>query len=118
MSFPLLFKYSLAKTQKINPKLFFPLLLQGRTKSTLTLVLFVSHNAITGIPIFIASLIAFLSGQESTTKINLASVNVSKALFVNIPGGYLPAKTLIPVNSENILTISQPFSLLQTIKIS
>ena len=52
---------------------FFTLLLHGTTKSMLLDWLFVSHNAITGIPIFNASLIAFLSGHASVTSIIFAS---------------------------------------------
>src|SRR3989344_1372834 len=111
---PLTFKYSLVKTKNNNPKLFFPLLLHGITKSTSLVSLLVSHKAITGMPIFLASLITFLSGWGSHTNINLVSIKFSRLGFVKIPGGYLPVNTLIPVNFENNSTECHPFSLLQT----
>src|SRR3989344_7497617 len=67
---PFPFKYSRAKTQKIKPKLFFPLLLQGITYSRSLVSLLVSHNAITGTPTRCASVKIFLSGKGSTTRTN------------------------------------------------
>ena len=46
--------------------------------------LFVSHNAITGIPILFASLIAFLSGQESVTNTTLTSIKFLKPIQAKI----------------------------------
>ncbi len=77
-----------------------------------------SHSPITGIPTFIASATAFLSGQASVTIIIFASMKSLSCGFVNTPGGYLPAKYFAPVAFENIFTGFHPFSLLQTTTIS
>src|SRR3989338_1952091 len=69
-------------------------------------------------PILIASVMAFLSGQESVTNNIFIYIYLSNCGFVKIPGGYLPAKTLDPVIFPNSLTDFHPFSLLLTIKIS
>src|SRR3989344_7943658 len=100
------------------PTDFFPLLLQGTTRSNRFDWLFVSHKAITGTPTLPASSTAFLSVQGSQTMINFGSVKVVKFGFVKIPGGYLPLITLMPVNCCNFFNAFQPFSRLLRIKIS
>ena len=66
---------------------FFPLLLQGTTRSILLDWLLVSHKPITGTPTFKASYTIFLSVHWSQAKIIFGSVKVSKLGLVKIPGG-------------------------------
>src|SRR3989338_7782742 len=115
---PLLSIYSFAKIQKNSPRLFFPLLLHGTTRSIRFDWLFVSHKAITGIPTLFASTTAFLSGHESVTSRIFASLKISSLGFVSIPGGYLPAMQTAPVSLPNARTDFHPFSLLLTMSMS
>ncbi len=102
----------------MSPSAFLPLLLQGTIKSRLFAVLFVSHSAMTGMPIAIASCTAFLSGQASVTRIIFVSIYVSNCGFVRIPGGNLPVYALQPVYFSNACTAFQPFSRLETMSTS